>query len=90
MLLVLLFPVIKDKKGTLSIIEIYGPIALASVLPKVLERILWIDSTIEQFVFKNKHGTDTCFYALKEAVSKKTKNISTMFLRFLNASKAFG
>lgn len=95
MLSVLLVPVIKDKTGKISSIENYRPIALTSVLSKVLERILldrlekYVVTTDYQFGFKSKHGTDMCIYALKEAVSKYTKQNSTMFLCFLDASKAF-
>lgn len=75
MLSVLLLPVIKDKTGKISSIDNYRPIALASVLAKVLEIILleqlqcYIGVTDEQFGFKRKHRTDMCIYSLKEAVS---------------------
>jgi len=71
MLAVILVPVIKDKAGKVGSMENYRPIALASVLSKVLERISldhrseYIDTTDNQFGFKAKHGTDLCIYALK-------------------------
>ncbi len=37
---VLLVPVIKDKTGKISSIENYRPIALASIISKVFERVL--------------------------------------------------
>lgn len=37
---VMLLPVLKDKAGKLNSIDNYRPIALASILSKVLERIL--------------------------------------------------
>ena len=95
MLSVLLVPVVKEKTGKISSIDNYRPIALASVLSKVLERVLlermqeYIVSTDEQFGFKSKHSTDMCVYALKEAVSKYSKHNSTMFTCFLDASRAF-
>lgn len=95
MLSVLLVPVIKDKTGKISSIENYRPIALASVMSKVLEIILldrfhqYVTTNDEQFGFKSKHGTDMCIYALKEAVSKYRRQNSTMCLCFLDASKAF-
>jgi len=58
MLAVILVPVIKDKAGKVGSMENYRPIALASVLSKVLERILldrlseYIDTTDNQFGFK--------------------------------------
>lgn len=69
---VLLVPVIKDKVGKINSIDNYRPIALASILSKVLERILltrlemFVLTTDNQFGFKRKHGTDTmCIHALK-------------------------
>ena len=76
MLSVLLIPVVKNKTGQLTSIDNYRPIALASILSKVLEGILmdrlayYIASTDNQFGFKSKHGTDLCIYALKEIVHR--------------------
>ncbi len=92
---VLLVPVLKDKAGKLNSIDNYRPIALASILSKVLERILltklemYVLTTDNQFGFKRKHGTDLCIYALKEIVSKYTSLNSSVFLCFVDASKAF-
>ena len=64
MLSVTLVPVIKDKAGKVGSLDKYRPIALASVLSKVLDIILldrlslYIDTTENQFGFKAKHGTD--------------------------------
>ncbi len=61
---VLLVPVIKDKTGKITSKDNYRPIALASIMSKVLERILldrleWkILNNDKQFGFKRKHGTD--------------------------------
>ncbi len=95
MLSVLLVPVIKDKTGKISSIDNYRPIALASTISKVLERIIldrlseYVGTTDNQFGFKSKLGTDQCVYALKEIVSKYRRQNSTMFMCFLDASKAF-
>uniref|UniRef100_A0A8C1PP13 Reverse transcriptase domain-containing protein n=1 Tax=Cyprinus carpio TaxID=7962 RepID=A0A8C1PP13_CYPCA len=92
---VLLLPVLKDKAGKLNSIDNYRPIALASILSKVLERILltklemYVLTADNQFGFKRKHGTDLCIYALKEIVSRYNSLNSTMFLCFIDASKAF-
>ncbi len=86
MLAVVLVPVVKDKTGKISSLENYRPIALASVLSKVLEQILldrlqqYIVTTDNQFGFKSKHSTDFCIYALKEMVSLYRSKNSTMFL----------
>ncbi len=95
MLTVLLVPVIKDKTGKISSTENYRPIALANILSKVFEHILmdglkeYLVTTDNQFGFKRKHGTDLCIYSLKEVVSVYNRNNSTVFMCFLNASKAF-
>ena len=68
MLSVLLVPVIKVKTGKISSIENYRPIALASILSKVLEIIIldrlseYVETTDNQFGFKSKLGTDHCIY----------------------------
>ena len=95
MLSVLLVPVIKDKVGKLNSSDNYRPIALASVMSKVIERILlsrlerWISSADNQFGFKRKHGTDLCIFALKEMLDKYSGQNSTMFISFIDASQAF-
>ena len=76
MLSVLLVPVIKDKAGKINGIDNYRPIALASILSKVLEKILldrlerYITTADNQFGFKRKHGTDMCIFALKDIIAK--------------------
>ena len=42
-----------------------------------------------QFGFKRKHGTDLCIYTLKEIVSRYSSLNSSVFLCFIDASKAF-
>ena len=83
MLSVSLVPVIKDKAGKVWSLDNYRPIALASVVSKVLEGILldclckYLGTTDNQFGFKAKHGTDLCIYALKEvAESYRRQNSS--------------
>ncbi len=92
---VFLVPVVKDKAGKISSLENYRPIALASIVSKVLESIMLdrisesIYSTDNQFGFKAKHGTDLCIFALKEAVNKYRSLNSSVFMCFIDASKAF-
>ena len=92
---VVLVPVINDKAGKLNSSENYRPIALASILSKVLEKILlnrleqYILTTDNQFGFKRKHGTDMCIFALKEILDKYNRQNSTIFMCFIDASKAF-
>lgn len=95
MLCILLVPVMKDKASKVSCLDNYRPIALASILSKVLERILFdrvsvfISSLDNQFGFKPKHDTDMCIYALKEIVSLYRAKNSSVLMCFIDASKAF-
>lgn len=58
-------PMIKDKQDKVSDIDYYRPIALASSISKVLEKILLtrldphLHTTLNTFGFKKEHGTDT-------------------------------
>ena len=71
---VVLIPIIKDKKAKISSIDNYRPVAIASVVSKVLERIMldrlseYLDTMGNQFGFKPKLGTDMCIYSLKEII----------------------
>ena len=74
MLSVMLVPVIKDKAGKISSKDNYRPIALASVISKLVEVIMldriemYMITNPNQFGFKRKHGTDQCIYVLKEII----------------------
>ena len=74
MLSVVLLPVIKDKAGKISSKDNYRPIALASVISKLVEVIMldriemYMNTNPNQFAFKRKHGTDQCIYVLKEII----------------------
>ncbi len=95
MISVILTIVIKNKTGKITSKDNYRPIALASVISKVFEKLLftrikyYVLTNANQFGFKSKHGTDMCICALKEMVLKYRSLNSTMFLCFLDASKAF-
>ncbi len=70
MLSVLLVPVIKNKAGMVGNLDNYRPIALTSILSKVLEKILldwlnvFINSTDNQFGFKGVVDCDFTFLTL--------------------------
>ena len=74
MLSVVLVPVIKDKAGKISSKDNYRPIALASVISKLVEVIMldriemYMNTNPNQFGFKRKHGTDQCIYVLREII----------------------
>ena len=95
MISVILVPIIKDKTGKINCSSNYRPIALSSILSKVLETIIfnklqyYLVTCDNQFGFKPKHGTDMCIYVLKEIIHKYHDLNSSVFLCFLDASKAF-
>ena len=95
MMSVVLIPIIKDKKAKISSIDNYRPVAIASVVSKVVERILldrlseYLDTIGNQFGFKPKLGTDMCIYSLKEIFGSYSQLNGRVFSCFLDASKAF-
>ena len=95
MLSVVLVPIIKDKNGKINAKDNYRPIALASIMSKVVELLLLdrlsdaLTTNCNQFGFKPKLGTDMCIYSLKEIVDCYRKLNGTIFMCFLDASKAF-
>ena len=95
MLAVTLVPVIKNKAGKIGSMDNYRPIALASVISKVLESILldrlgnYINTRDNQFGFKPKHGTELCIYSLKEIVEMYRGQNSSVLIGVIDASKAF-
>ena len=95
MLSVVLVPIIKDKNGKINAKDNYRPIALASIMSKIVELLLLdrlgdaLTTNCNQFGFKPKLGTDMCIYSLKEIVDCYRKLNGTIFMCFLDASKAF-
>ena len=95
LLTVILVPVIKDKAGNINSINNYRPIALASIMSKIIEHIILdriehlLITNPNQFGFKSNHSTDQCIYALKEVASLYMSLKSCIFSCFLDASKAF-
>ena len=72
MISLILVPVIKDKAGKITSKDNYRPIALASLVSKVVEIIVlyrlsgYLLTNPNQFGFKKKLGTDQCIYVLKK------------------------
>ena len=88
-------PIVKDVKGDVSSKDNYRPIAITSVLSKVIE-ILVLDrydallcTSDNQFGFKNNGSTDMCVFTLKHVIDYYRNNGSPVYLCFLDASKAF-
>lgn len=92
---IVLVPIIKDKSGSITSRDNYRPIALASILSKVIEKLLLqriedaLFTSANQFGFKKKHSTDQCVYVLKELIDMYKCMQSSIFVCFLDASKAF-
>jgi exonuclease III len=91
----LIIPIIKDKKGLVTDKDNYRPIAITSVVSKLVELILLermqneLSTVCNQFGFKRKLGTDMCIFTLKQILEfYKCKN-SPVYVCFLDASKAF-
>lgn len=95
MISVSLVPVMKDKSGKVDSSDSYRPIALASVLSKVFESIPLdrieeiITSTDHQFGFKGELDTDMVICSLKEIINRYRDKTSSVFMSFIDASKAF-
>lgn len=88
-------PILKDKKGSISDKENYRPIAVTSVVSKVVEAIILkrsgdkLDTAHNQFGFKPSHGTEMCVFALKQVIEYYKTNNSPVYVCYLDASKAF-
>ena len=92
---VVLIPIIKNKCGNISSKDNYRPIALASIISKLVEVIILnrienvLNTNDNQFGFKKNHGTDHCIYVLKEILNLYKSLNSCLSVCFLDASKAF-
>ena len=73
----------------------YRPVAVATVMSKLLEHFilfnisLFLGTTDNQFGFKAGHSTDKCTFLLKPTASYFVTHGSSMHAVFLDASKAF-
>ena len=88
-------PIIKNKSGNLSDSSNYRPIALATIVSKMFESVLlfkcaeYLSTSDNQFGFKSSHSTDLCIYTLKEFIDYYKSRGTTVYVTFLNDSKAF-
>ena len=88
-------PVIKDKKGNVTDVDNYRPIAITSIASKILEKILlvrvqdYLYTSDNQFSFKSKHSTDLCIFTLKSIIDYYVQASSPVYICYLDASKAF-
>ena len=67
-------PIIKNKNKRISDKDNYRPICISNVFTKVVEKVLYnrmedyLQTTHNQFGFKQKHGTEMCVFVLKELI----------------------
>ena len=88
-------PIVKNKKGNITDMDNYRPIAITTVFSKVIELLLLhrysdlLCTTDNQFGFRTEHSTDMCVFALKQVIDFYISNNSPMFICYMDASKAF-
>ena len=90
-----IIPLIKIKCEDQTDKNNYRPIALSSIISKVFEHViaerlevyLWTNDN--QFGFKSGHSTDLCIYALTEFIEYFKSRSTSVYVAFLDASKAF-
>ena len=92
---IIIVPIIKNKKGLITDKDNYRPIAITSVVSKILELLLLdrlqfqLETSSNQFGFKSKHGTDMCVYTLKQITEYYNQRSSPVYICYLDASKTF-
>ena len=90
-----IIPIVKKKSGNLSDSNNYRPIAIATITSKLLESVLllkysaYLTTCDNQFGFKASHGTDISIHTLKEFIDYYKCRGTTVYVIFLDASKAF-
>ena len=88
-------PIVKNKCGNLSNSNNYRPIAIATITSKVLESLILVKceeflyTSDNHFGFKAGHSTEFCIYTLQEYIEFYKRRYTTVFVTFLDASKAF-
>ena len=91
----ILVPIVKNKCGNLSDSNKYRPIALATIISKLFESAIllkcemFLDTCPNQFGFKKGHSTAMYIYVLKEFVEFYRNRNTSVFVTFLDASKAY-
>lgn len=90
-------PIVKSSTGDLESSSNYRPIAIASAISKLIEKLILnrIDPLIEstltenQFGYRPGLGTDLAVFSLQQTVEYYRSHNSPVVLCFLDASKAF-
>ena len=95
MLLSTMIPIPKDKRKSINISENYRAIALSSIIGKLFDWVILLKygdvlmSSDLQFGFKPNHSTTMCTYILQETINYYNRNNNSVYVCFLDASKAF-
>ena len=88
-------PINKNKCGNLADSINYRLIAIATIVSKLFESIIlykceeFLYTCDNQFGFKPKHSTELCIFTLKAFIDYYKQRSTTVFITFLDASKAF-
>ena len=88
-------PVIKNSSGDLNATDNYRGVTLSSTFAHMFENALrlkfgdYLVSDDLQFGFKPKHGTNHAVFTLKSCVNHFTERGSSVYVAFLDFSKAF-
>ena len=75
----------------------YRPIALATIMPKLFKSAILLKcemfldtcTCLNQFGFKKGHNTDMCIFVLKEFIEFYRSQNTSVFVTFLDVSKAY-
>ena len=88
-------PVVKNSSGNLNAADNYRGVTLSSTIAHMFENALrvkfgsYLHSSDLQFGFKPKHSTNHALFSLKSCVNYFTERGSSVYVAFLDFSKAF-
>ena len=90
-------PTIKYKYGNISSSNNYRPIALATIISKLLESTLlmkceeYLCTTANQFGFKKAYGTELCIYVIVHLfIEIEQLSTATLYFKFVSLSAHLG
>ena len=92
---VMIVPILKKKGLDPKNKDNYRPIALATLLSKVLEKLILVNTikclttTDNQFGFKRRSGCEQCIFTLKQVIDWCGRKEIPLYICYLDASKAF-
>ncbi len=90
-----IIPIVKNKKGNITDMDNYRPIAITTIISKIVELLMLhrysslLQTTDNQFGFRSKHSTDMCVFALQQVIDLYVSMNSPVYICYLDASKAF-